>query len=387
MTRQIMTFRELLHPVDPDEFLRDYYGKKPLHIPGPADKFEAIFSWEKLNELLALSTLWTERSFELARQGRMLRPEEYCSPGANREGVRGMRPNPAMVHKHLREGATLALDFVDLLTPELRSVAQTLEATLGAQVCASVFCSWQETQGYASHFDTQNVFACHFAGTKIWRLYDGRLPHAADFPGGNRDSYPQEQHERMKGKVQQKIVMSPGDLLYIPHGLYHEALSSSEASLHISFGSMHLTAHDFLQALMKDLPRDPNFREHLPALDDPAAHEAYLARLADRLRDVITQPVIAEQLRNFMRQDTFERRADFGLPNRQEAPTYRLVRSAHSLAATIPSNTEDAAVAAWILDRDFFSLEDLSEDFPAVARDRLVALLKTFEQGRLIEPI
>ena len=56
-----MTFRELIAPLDPEVFLREIYGRRPVHIPGPAEKFAKIFSWDDLNELLARTTLWTDR--------------------------------------------------------------------------------------------------------------------------------------------------------------------------------------------------------------------------------------------------------------------------------------------------------------------------------------
>lgn len=399
MTSQIMTFRQLLAPVDPEEFLNDYYGKKPLYIPGSEDKFAEIFSWDRLNDLLCMSTLWSDRSFELARNGRMLRPEEYCYPGINREGGRALKPNVAKVQQHLREGATLALDFIELLTPELRSLAQTLESVTGAQVCASAFCSWHKTQGYSSHFDVQNVFACHFAGTKTWRIFEGRLPGAADLPGGHRDHYPQEQHERMKGAVLQDVVMTPGDLLYIPHGQYHDALSSSEACLHVSFGSIHLVAHDFLQALMKDLPRDPVFREHLPHIDDIGAYEGYLGALAERLSGVMTQPVIAQQLREFIRHGAFERRADFNLPDRGETPSYRVIWHGRRLNdndngttlttgnSTVPLDPSAAELGRWIIVRDIFTSAELTEAFPTMSEASLDAGLNTLKRAGLVEAI
>ena len=88
----------------------------------------------------------------------------------------------------------------------------------------------------------------------------------------------------------EEVTLTPGDLLYLPHGQYHDALSSSEASMHVSFGTIHLVAHDFLQALVKDLPKDPLFRAHLPAVDDLAGHGPYLERIAERLGEIIRQP-------------------------------------------------------------------------------------------------
>ena len=133
-----------------------------------------------------------------------MRAEDYCYPSVDREGRRVKKPDLARVRRQLREGATLALDFIELLTPNLRSVAQTLEAVIGAQVCASMFCSWQATQGYASHFDTQNVFACHISGTKTWRIYEGASLMPPTCPGAHRDAFPQEYHDKAKGRWQRR---------------------------------------------------------------------------------------------------------------------------------------------------------------------------------------
>lgn len=399
MEDQILTFRELIAPLTPEAFFGETYRRRALHIPGPPDKFAEVFSWDRLNELIGNSTLWTERSFELAINGHLLAPEDYCYPGADREGKRVMKPDVVKVRRHLRKGATLALDFIELLSPGLRSVTQTLEAVTGAQVCASAFCSWQETQGYASHFDTQNVFACHLAGTKTWRIYEGRTLNAADFPGGNRDSFPQEHHEQAKGKVIQEITLKPGDLLYIPHGLYHDALSSSEACLHVSFGVMHLVVQDFLQALMKDLPKDPLFREHLPHFDDVSAHEPYLRRVGQRFHDIVSQPVIAQQLRGFLRQQAFQRVADFNLPDRQDGGRFRVLwRRAQLLrqngawrlagaggAATLEGR--EGEIAEWIMARDYFSAKSLSSAFGANTDGGLDGVLARLETIGLIEPM
>ncbi len=399
MDEQILTFRELVAPIDPEVFLRDTYGKKPLHIPGAADKFAKIFSWDQLNELLARSTLWSDRSFELARGGRMLRAEDYCYPGVDREGKAIKKPDPARVQEHLRAGATLALDFIELQAPGLRSLAQTLEVVTGAQVCASMFCSWQATQGYASHFDVQNVFACHISGTKTWRVYEGRFPNAADLPGAHRDSFPQAHHEQAKGALLQEVVMTPGDLLYLPHGQYHDALSSSEAAMHVSFGTIHLVVHDFLEALLKDLPKDPLFRAHLPALDDHAGQARCLEQVAARLGEIIRQPGIADQLRDFMAKGAFERIAQYQLPERDSVTRYRVRWPGMRLspqgngwaltngAAQVELDPQAGEIAQWAMARDFFSETELAAALPALGPEGLRDGLARLRKLAVIEPI
>ena len=394
---QILTFRELIAPVEPEDFFRNYYGKKALHIPGPPEKFAEVFSWKELNELLGMSTLWTDRSFELALNGRLLGPEEYCYPSATRENRPAMKPDVERVRKLLREGATMVLDFIELLSPGLRSVAQTLEAVTGAQVCASTFCSWKETQGYGSHFDAQNVFACHLAGSKTWHIYEGRMLNATNFPGSKMEGFSKDHHKRAKGKILAEIKMSPGDLLYIPHGQYHDALSSSEACLHVSFGSMHLVAQDFILAVVKDLTKDPMFREHLPHIDDLELHEPYLNRIAGRLYEIISQPAIAQQLRDFMRGKAFERVSDFNLPLRDDGARYRVRWRRKRLCrdgtawrldgegTTLGLDDAEAETAQWALQRDLFSAETFRQAFEGRDAKMLAMLLDRMQRIGLVE--
>ena len=38
----------------------------------------------------------------------------------------------------------------------------------------------------------------------------------------------------MKGRVAEEILMRPGDLLYLPRGQFHDALASTDASIHVT---------------------------------------------------------------------------------------------------------------------------------------------------------
>ena len=64
------------------------------------------------------------------------------------------------------------------------------------------------------------------------------------------------------------VDMEPGDLLYIPRGYYHDALASTESSLHLTFAVAPLDGRILFRLLEEMAVRDPEFRDHLPDYRD-----------------------------------------------------------------------------------------------------------------------
>lgn len=399
MLDQFLTFKEILAPMEAEVFLRDYYRRRPVHIPGSEDRFREVFSWDALNRLLELSPLWTDGSFRLTHSGRLFQPEEYCYSGIDRENKKAMKPDIRQVKTLLRQGATVSLSFVDGLDPRLRSVSQTFEVVLGAEICGTAFASWDRTMGYSSHFDTQNVFAMQIDGAKTWRIYEGRMLNAAHVSGADSAEMSQEHHEQAKGRAMMEVTLTPGDLLYLPHGQYHDATAESGASLHISFGAAHLITRDFLSLLMKDVTKDPLFREHLPHFDDVRENEGHLRRVADRLHQIIADPQNARLLQGYVRDKALSRVAHFELPDRQAGQQFRvrwlgrrLERRDHGWWLNGGSRGYDleptiGSIAEWAIERDYFS-ESLAFDAMKLnSRDALTGGLKRLQEVALIEPI
>ena len=364
-----ISFRRLLAPVTAERFFAEYYGKKALHVAGDADRFDEVFSWERLNELLDMTSLWTATSLELAVDGRLVPPREYCFPGLNREGGQSMRPDPMRLRELLHRGASMTADYLDTLTPELRTVALAIESALGASCSCNAFVSWEGKPGYGPHFDTLQVFALQIAGEKTWRLHEGWVRNAAEVPGFNGQGVTDEQHRRAMGKVLREVVLRPGDLLYVPQGQYHQALASAGHSLHLSFGARSYTGADYLNIMLRELPRHPLVREELPHFDDVAAHNAYAARLADMVRDALANPNNAKLMRDFQRQKAFERAPGIALPARERVEQYRvrgrgprLVEDGGDWQVRVdgtarPLPAEAVGFAQWVVEREYFSWE------------------------------
>ncbi len=82
MPDQIASLADILYPLTPEEFFRDYHGKKPVHIPGTPDKLASVMDWQTLSGLLSQSGLWSGKSLQLVLDTKVLDPQDYCRPGA-----------------------------------------------------------------------------------------------------------------------------------------------------------------------------------------------------------------------------------------------------------------------------------------------------------------
>jgi hypothetical protein len=156
-----------------------------------------------------------------------------------------------------------------------------------------------------------------------------------------------------------------------------------------------MVAHDFVNVLAADLPKDPLFREHLPHIDAVAAAEGYRKRLSARLGEIIEAPQMSDELRRFLHAKAYEGVAEFDLPHLTEARVYR-VRWMHF---TMPEGDnvlqgpsdravlgdEEAAWARWALERDYFSSLAFAEACPPTQPERQMAWLRDAQTAGLIE--
>jgi len=288
---------DLLAPVQADDFMATVFGKKVLHIDGPAEKFEHVMSWPILNRLLNMD-VWTDKTLQLVLDTQRVPATAFCTETVNRNGHTCLRPDADAVMGLIDRGASMVLNDIETLDPGMFSVVRILEQTFGAKCAANLYCSWRDHQAFGSHFDRHDVFSLHVIGEKRWHIYQGR----ADAPVEHEIFYniPQEQYDQLKGPVDRDVVMRPGDLLYLPRGQFHDALASSAASIHVTFSMSLPTGLDWLTAIWNDAVRDPMFRADFPLPGDDTAIAEHVHRLQQRFAELATNPHAiagAQQLR------------------------------------------------------------------------------------------
>lgn len=392
-----VTFDRLFKSIDRQTFVRDYLDQRVYHEAGSVQDVGRLFSWAKVNDLLDRPKLWDGRSVEMALAGRVLEPREYCRPGVGRTGEPNLRPDRQRVSALLQKGATFVLDYLEGIDPEIGAVARCLERLFGTHTSCNMYCSWQRVAGYASHFDTMDVIAIQIEGEKLWNIYEGRFPQATFSPGIRPSDFSVEQTNRMKGRIAQQVTMRPGDILYLPRGVYHDALATDTASLHLSFGASPLVGFTVVGMLASEAPKQEFLRRRLPHFEDREDLAAYLAAVGDHLKSMLSDPALVDAVIDYQKGRVFEKVTGYRFPDR--APDQYFFVSRHhpqvdgsgSTARTprggeIALQAGDRAMLDWILDREVFWLSELSAAHggrgPAGER-----LLKALVEHRAVFPI
>jgi ribosomal protein L16 Arg81 hydroxylase len=308
-------FADIIAPITEDEFFRDYFGTRFLHIPAATPKFPGLMPWTQLNDLLSQSALWTRDTFLMTLNKEQVHPNQYCRVREMR-GDKAVVPDTARVMDLVKRGATLNLLYIDTFTPVLRDIANTLRETLGMYTQANLYCSWAGVQAFQAHCDPHDAWVFHTEGEKRWRIYKGRAENPIRHDAFDRITAQPTPEER--GELVADFVMKPGDVLYIPRGIYHEALAVTPGTVHVTFGCFGTVGLDLLNVLWPLLVKDKDFRAFLPRLTDPKGEQAWgkrLKELGQKLATTVATQDVQDALKAFAK-DRAKSTRDFDLPQR-----------------------------------------------------------------------
>lgn len=397
-----MTFDEIVAPLGAKTFLQDYLGRQPLHLQGSPDKFARVMSWEVLNRLLGMTTVWSSQSLVLVLDKEPIPAAAYCQPAPGRDGGTVLRPDPARVKQHLARGATLVLNDIDQLTPELSAFARAMETTLGGKVQANLYLSSKRKQGFRVHYDYHDVFAAHVMGEKTWMVFAGREDTPIRHP--RFESLTQDYKDQAKGALWGEVRLKPGDLLYLPRGQYHYALADEGPCAHIAFGVTYPIGMDAVSYLFERLTGETIGRANLPR--ERAALKARLAEIGQTLARLLAEDAALDDMLRFAAGFRYPRDA-YDLPGLIEAAAageeqrfrvrragirlvalggrHGLVKEGSRQAVEVPAALQPQV--AWVLDRDRFDRRELAAAFPGESPAKLDKLLADLRRMLLIEPL
>jgi len=385
-------FAGFIAPFDAVRFRTEYYGRRPVHIRRAGAALPTILSWQRFNEVLGITPYWNEETLKVYFRSRAALRENYCDTTDLRAGAKAPA-DPAKVKALLDLGASLIANQVHRVCPELGVIAHMLECEFAARVAANVYCSFQGVQAFQTHFDLHDVFAFQAEGEKTWRVYEARAdtPVLPLPPGDEIEKW----LTASRGKLLFEAHMKPGDVLYLPRGQYHDALTGAQASLHVTFGVSPATGLALFKLLESALMQESAFRAYLPDARDAATLRERLGQLAERIRSVMTSSAFATDVLNHQR-GLASLPAGYDFPAQQPPAWYSVAHRAQvvrrdsgyaavfdrgeiALGATYPT-------VEWLLRQRMFSLGDALARHSSVDPAELRAVLaRLIAAGVLVE--
>ncbi|XP_071317576.1 ribosomal oxygenase 2 [Trachinotus anak] len=234
-------FESLIQPMGTEQFFREYWEKKPLHLQR-SDSSTASY-YQSLFQLSDLQSLCSQ-GLSYYKDVNVVRCINGKKKVLNKEG----QVKSSVLNKFLVQNkATIQFHQPQRFKDELWRIQEKLECFFGGLVGSNVYITPQESQGLPVHYDDVEVFILQLEGQKRWLLYNPTVPLAAE--------YSVESEERI-GSPTHDIILKAGDLLYFPRGTIHQASTPAGVD-----HSTHLTLSTYQRMSWGDLLLDvfPSF--------------------------------------------------------------------------------------------------------------------------------
>jgi lysine-specific demethylase/histidyl-hydroxylase NO66 len=289
--------------VEPGKFAAAYWGHGPLlsragELAGPAG-FTDLLSPDGVDELLSRRGLRTP-FLRVANQGTVLPAGQFTGSGGAGAEI-GDQVADDKIMQLYADGATLVLQGLHRIWPPLIDFAGRLGAELRQPLQVNAYLTPAGNKGFATHYDTHDVFVLQVDGSKRWLIHPPVLrdPLEKQAWGGRAG----EVGATASGPAALDVVLAPGDALYLPRGWLHSAQAQRERSLHLTVGVRALTRYAVVEELLALAAGDVRLRATLPfGLDvaDADAVEPELTETVEALRDwlLTAEPAaVAERLR------------------------------------------------------------------------------------------
>lgn len=257
--------QNLFNSISKEEFFSNIQGKTWFHTRLTDQAMSDLPNWDDLNSFLSNHRLSHPR-VRVSREGAT--PDELTIL-RQRTSLRGEPVYETLqnrLYDNLRLGSTLVLDAIDIAIPKVRQITSSLTSTFFVKSQANGYVTFSESRGFGLHWDDHDVFIVQVHGNKTWHLYGNTrvAPLHRDF---------HTEHLAPK-EILETIELTPGSLLYVPRGCWHDVVGQGDPTFHLTFGVTPPTGLDLL-VWMQEIGRLKDFlRQDIP-LHQPSALKIY----------------------------------------------------------------------------------------------------------------
>lgn len=267
------SWQSLIDPISIGQFERDYFSKQPLHLKvrhAPETGLGTIDGWREI------------------LRGQALRIEGHrafvdIDPAADPEQTLATELDTL-----LQQGGPVIVNKIDKIHPVVKSIASTIATGLSARTGANAYISPHRKDAQDLHADDHEVVVLQLHGTKRWTIGSSIARGMVASNLFKIDHGPLKRHAREHDQFR-AIDLEPGDLLYLPRGMFHQATSVGAVSIHLTFSALRPTGLDFAEVVLKKLITDVESRDYFPKFeesDDNAAIRAHMDRMTERLESL-----------------------------------------------------------------------------------------------------
>lgn len=262
------TLADVIQSPDPSRFLRSTWAKRFVRLEGPRGKFAGLMPWEALNDILTDHS-WSESQLQIWRNKKLLK-----LPTFKQRVHKLMTPE---LQDELNRGGTVVLNSAETRYRPLRDLTRSLDLELRAETFANLYASWKSEPSFGVHRDKQHTLILQVHGRKRWTVYP---PSPTEPTRSTRPLW--------------SGMLEDGDLLHIPKGYWHLAVSVNEPSLHLTVTVMPIDPGDLLKWIGTQV-LDPSGWEQgsdLPTVGGDAEKRRWIERMRKRVARAWTDDVI-----------------------------------------------------------------------------------------------
>jgi ribosomal protein L16 Arg81 hydroxylase len=259
----------LLSPLGLDEFAARYWDAKVLHLPrADPDYFRRILTLDDLDSVIAYSI-----------------PKDDTGKAPPLVVVENRKHGPARLpggggryYDAYAGGSTLVFNSLHRRWTPVGKLCRAVSEHFRCPVIGNAYLTPRDAQGFPAHFDTHDVFVLQLHGEKTWRLrgvgYRRPLGPPHRVPAIDPKAMP----------IGSEVTMRPGDIMYIPRGVIHEANTAHTSSLHLTIAVLAFTVEDLLLEAVRLLAeRRADLRRSFAPASSKADRAAMTTRLAREL--------------------------------------------------------------------------------------------------------
>jgi len=255
--------RWMIQPLDDAQFFDECFEVKPFFISRPncRDMYRGLFGKEDIERLLyrdgglLYSVDVDVTRFIDNRRKNYNYNGESAPKGEHVDGMQGQSSerdyevaDPKVVwQRYKNDGCSVRLLHPQRFVDSLWEVMFYLESYWNCCIGCNAYLTPAGTQGFAPHWDDIDAFVLQLEGQKRWKLYSS-VDSTHVLPRYSSKDFDLSE----LGDVTFDQVLQPGDLLYLPRGVIHEAQSlPDEDSLHITISAnQRRNIYEFIQSLL-----------------------------------------------------------------------------------------------------------------------------------------